>query len=613
MTIPEGFKVVGRESASIPDGYREVTPGRKINKALEFANKLAQGATFGFGDEISAAMVGGLASMTGGNFRDGYDYALADIRGNMEEFEQQNPKLAMGAEIVGAIGTGGITGARLLGADTLRGLSTAGRYGRIAAVGAVEGGAYGAGSSDEGRLVPALQGALIGSVLAPAGTKAADWLIEGGKSGASFMGRKLSDTPRNEAIRAIRNAAVSEGVDADDAVRMLNELGPDATIADLGENFRLLARAAADESGQMKSQARSMVNNRQMGQQQRLLDAAEIASGAKAGNFNTARQALITSRRDAAKPLYDAAFDMGITPNGALVDVLNRPAMASAMRKAVRLAANEGDEVEGNLLKQLHYAKMDLDDQIGTAIRSGNGNKARSLMLVKNDLLKVVDSQNSSYAKARELYSGDSQMLNAMDSGLDLFKMSVDNIDETLKGMTKSEKDLFNLGAVRAIRDKLDDTNMTHDATKRLLGTKSNRERLGKIMTDPESFIRRALAESEFTRTRNVVSGGSPTSERLAAQESLSGSIQPELITGLLTQNAAAAGVALARMLSKKKVTPETVKEIANVMLRQGTPPGEVLKIFTSPALSRQLGTAYEEVILPSIAGALVPLSESLK
>ena len=195
MVMPEGFEVVGAKSSDVPQGFEVVPEHRKINSFLEFANKIAQGATFGFGDEISAAMAGGLAAATGGNFRDAYEYSLGHIRDNMEEFERQHPGLAAAAEIGGAITTGGIGGAKLLGGKTLEGASAAAKYGAISGLGAAEGGLYGAGTAEGERMLPAIQGALIGAVAAPVGTKVTDWLLKGGKTAASFVGRKLSDTP----------------------------------------------------------------------------------------------------------------------------------------------------------------------------------------------------------------------------------------------------------------------------------------------------------------------------------------------------------------------------------------------------------------------------------
>lgn len=605
MTIPEGFQVVGRERNQLPEGFQQVSP--KINKTLQFAQKLAQGATFGFGDEISAAMVGAMSKLTGGEFKDAYDFSLKRIRSQEEEFSKQNPKMALGAELAGALVTGGMAGAKALNPKVLESASAAGKYGRIAAVGGAEGALYGAGTGADDRGERALTGLLIGAAAAPVGAKVIDLAVRGIGTTASYAGRKLGDTPKDQAVRALRSAAEAEGIDADDALRILDDLGPNATLADLGENFRLLARGATDQAGGFKASATSAMNARQMGQQQRLLDAAEVAAGQKAGNFNVARQVLIESRKAKASPLYESAFLEDIALNPELLSVLERPAMKAALNKAAKLAANEGDDVGENLLKKIHYAKMNLDDQIGAAVRAGSGNKARILTSLKNDLLAQVDELSPDYAEARQLFSTDSRMLNSMDEGLKLFTMSSDEMAETMAGMTPSEQDLFKLGAVRSIKDQLEKTGMTFDATRRLISTKSMRDKLGQIFPDPEDFIKKTLAEAEFSRTRQVLTGGSQTSGNLSGKEFLSDSIQPEVMAGLASLDPVAAGQAILSAFTKNKVTPQTVTELANMMLEQGVSPAQVRRVFETPAFKRSIGSAYDRVVVPAVAGAIAP------
>lgn len=607
MASKFGGQAVDSKFGGVP-----VEPERPINSGLQFAQKLAQGATFGFGDEISAGMVGAAAALTGGNFRDAYNYALGNIRADEAEFAKQNPKIAIGAEIAGAVLTGGMAGGRVLSQPAMANLSTAGRYGRIAGVGAAEGALYGAGTGTDDRADRALTGFLVGAVAAPVGAKLMDLAVRGVGTTASYAARKLGDTPKDQAIRAIRAAAEAEGIDADDAVRMLDQLGPQATIADLGENFRSLARAATDQSGAFKTEARNLMNTRQLGQQQRILDAAEVAAGQRGGNFNVARQLLVESRKDAAKPLYDSAFlnDIKLTTN--LAKVLMRPDLKSAMNKAQRMAANEGDEIGENLLKRIHYAKMDLDDKIGAAVRAGAKNRVRILTTLKDDLLREVDSLSSDYRQARNIFSSDSKMIGAMDEGVNLFKLSVDEMAEAMKGMTASEKDLFRLGAVRAIKDQLDNTSMTHDATRKLISTQAMREKLGMIFPEPEDFIKKTLAEAEFSRTRQILTGGSPTAERLAGQQSLVADIQPDLVGGLVSNDPIMAGRALLGIFTKNKVTPEVINQLANTMLEQGMNPAQIRRTFAAPTFRNAIGSSYDRVVLPTLRGSLGGVSGAL-
>src|SRR5699024_457261 len=145
---------------------------------------------------------------------------------------------------------------------------------------------------------------------------------------------------------------------------------------------------------------RSLMNLRQAGQQDRLLQAAEVASGQRAGNFQQARQALIQGRKAASAPLYEEAFRTGIQETPELAELMTRPAMRSAMSRATKMAADEGLDASGNLMVRLHYAKMRLDDMIGQAKRAGGNNQVRILTGLKNELLDQMDGQSPAYKQA---------------------------------------------------------------------------------------------------------------------------------------------------------------------------------------------------------------------
>jgi hypothetical protein len=101
-----------------------------------------------------------------------------------------------------------------------------------------------------------------------------------------------------------------------------------------------------------------------------------------------------------------------------LQDLLQRPAMQDAMTNASRIAGNFGKTIDNrNLIQQLHYAKMHLDDQIGAAQASGKTNDFRSLLDTKNALLGVMDDLSPAYAQARKNFQTASKPMSRMDVG----------------------------------------------------------------------------------------------------------------------------------------------------------------------------------------------------
>jgi hypothetical protein len=109
----------------------------------------------------------------------------------------------------------------------------------------------------------------------------------------------------------------------------------------------------------------------------------------------------------------------GLNPVGVrLQEVLQRPAMQTAMKNAHMQAANRGIHLdERNLIQQLHYAKMDLDGQISAASRSGDSTTMGGLLDTKNTLLGVMDDLSPAYKQARQGFQASSRPLNRMDVG----------------------------------------------------------------------------------------------------------------------------------------------------------------------------------------------------
>ena len=161
------------------DGTWRVTPVGSAEAQsgwAGFGRTLAQGATFGFSDEISGA----LGAIGKGTYEESRDQA----RENLAQYREEHPALAFGAEALGGLATGILgpaalaargTGAGLRGVSQasglLRGGSAAGRTARAAEVagglgkggtatskmlqagklGALEGGVYGVGAGGEAR------------------------------------------------------------------------------------------------------------------------------------------------------------------------------------------------------------------------------------------------------------------------------------------------------------------------------------------------------------------------------------------------------------------------------------------------------------------------------
>jgi hypothetical protein len=144
----------------------------------QIIRSLAQGATFGFAEEIEAG-VRAAASMLGIGEDKGYEAIRDEIRQKLANFKKENPGTAITSEIVGAIIP---TIAAVVASG---GTAAPAALARLAGIGAVEGGLTGLGTSESktvgGMAGDTATGAITGAVLSPA-------LVLGGRQIASKAG-----------------------------------------------------------------------------------------------------------------------------------------------------------------------------------------------------------------------------------------------------------------------------------------------------------------------------------------------------------------------------------------------------------------------------------------
>jgi hypothetical protein len=136
---------------------------------------------------------------------------------------------------------------------------------------------------------------------------------------------------------------------------------------------------------------------------------------------DVARQAAVSARGAAAKPLYEAADAMAVEADSELGKLLARPSMQKAISRASQLATEAGEDfsVEGNLTgRSLHILKMAMDDLADAPAGSGiGGNEARAIKGTRDALLSWIEKKVPDYGAAREAFKSGSQPINQMDVG----------------------------------------------------------------------------------------------------------------------------------------------------------------------------------------------------
>lgn len=565
-----------------------------------------QGLSFGLSDEVTAATAAlGAKIFDGADFTDAYSTIQKQLGDKRDSFSADNPVLSTGLEVAGGLLTGGIGGAKALGGQAMKQASNLGKMGRISGIGAVEGGIYGAGSANQGeRLAGGAQGAALGGALAPLGAGAVNALGKVGGSVTNYAADKLTKTPTTQAQQVLRDTADAVGLSADDIVKRVKALGPEGTITDSDDAFRSVARAGMNRQGTMSDKGKTLANTRQKAQQKRLMGSIESISG-KSSEYNSTLKGIVKRRSDEAAPLYGEAHEIGMEMTEGLAKLKADPLFKRAFNQGEKWAKSDGDD---RLLNQLHHAKLNLDDQIGSAIRSGEGNKARILMKKKTELMGEIGSQNPKYLEAAEVYADESALKNAMELGRDILKKDPEEIQELLNGMTKGEAELFRLGGVKALADRFDKVGNNQNAVSKIMNQPRTRKQLSLVLGDDAgAFLKRAGIEEEFTQTRGALTGNSTTAAQQQAGKSLDNSIDAGVLEAVVSGGPTQVISKVVQIATKGQATPETIDALGSMMFKQGMSEKEVRRIFQSSPVRRAFGDEYDEIVAPYIRGAIAP------
>lgn len=501
------------KSLKEPEQFSTEMPETKYGNV---GNSFFGGLTAGMADEFSGA-VGAIGSyldrrpgtqgaFDGQSFLDRYRSIRDQTRADEAAFSDRNPSVALTAEIAGGLATGGVGASRLAGAKGMAQLGEAARAGGL--LGAVSGAGYSEADSVEGVLTDTVQGGLLG-----AGTGA---LLPGAK--------RLYDTatsPQARAANRLNKLLKRDGVGADDLAQRLADQ-PDALVADVGgENVLRAAETVAQMPGRGAQVATEALEARQMGQADRISSLLDEAIGG--ADFHKARKALESTMKANSKPLYDQAYAESLQLSETMKGLMPRLKDDGILKAAVKKARLDGQITGGNM-RVFDYAKREIDDRIGTAVRQGRGNDARIYRDLKETLVTEMDEQVPVYAQARAAYAGPKQLDSALEKGRKFLREDAESIEEALSGMAESEVEHFRIGALRALRDRVMGKSDTADSFKAIFSNPLMRGKIEALFPDQESFEAFAVRmgdEAQYFKNKTQILGNSATFRRQQGAEDL--------------------------------------------------------------------------------------------
>jgi hypothetical protein len=481
-----------------------------------------------------------------------YDDELKAVNQYVEATKATNPRTETAGNIAGSVGALaplGMTalGARLLGmTGTLPARVVQGGIGG-AAISAADSAARGRDSIGTDAAV----GAGISAAVPVAG-RAAGALYENfvKRTGIPQAIAGYATTARDKVARAMGDDAVTP--------QAMREIGPQGMLLDAGPNLRLQGEALATQPGQANRIVSDAVTSRHQAAGGRIRNEVDATLGPYT-NFRDTQQAAIAARRASGNQLYTAAFEnaqpVNIGPAIQAIDDVIRPGIPAhvpsqggpapdsiqAVLTRVRdvLGGNGAQRIDA---RNLHTVKMDLDDMIDSAVRSGKNNQARLLGTVRDRVVTGLEESTGGaeglYAQARRQYRSDSQVINALDDGRALFNKATrpDDLVAAVRDMSAAERAAFRIGSRDAVDEIMGTVANDALAARTLFAKDWNERKLRAVIGDEQAqrLLSTIGREDTFAQTYGAVQRGSQTRGRMAAGEEFPSTVEgvPQLLRG---------------------------------------------------------------------------------
>lgn len=480
-------------------------------------SQLLQGLTLGFSDEAIAAMRSAMG-------QGAYEDLVKGEREALRQYSEANPVTSTAAQIAGGVVPAVVTGgASLIPGVTRAAASTMGpkaaallfgtkpTVGRLAATGAGSGAVSAVGTTEKPAgewAEEAAKGAAAGAAGAGSAALVGKYVVMPGyRRLKSALG--YGDTNRMADV-AIAKALEKDGLTPEAAAQKLAAFSRgEMTLADLGENTAGLLRRASATPGAARMETKAALATREVERIPRVSeDLRSLMSGSK--DFYTDVTDLIKKRGEDAQALYKAAYDASpsFTPQTApeIAKLRALPSFQSAMKDGARRMQDLGLDIGDpkNTLRALHETKLALDDMIESAVRKGEGNQARTLIDMKNRMLRDMEQASPEYKIAREAYAGDSELLAAMKEGQRIYQLPEQEMRKLITRFqdSPSEYDAFRSGIAQAMLEKMRTAGPGTDPMKAIL-SRDAEQKLRRAFRDDAAFdeFKNRLAQEQTMLT----------------------------------------------------------------------------------------------------------------
>ena len=601
-------------------------PVEDIN-ARNVARSVAQGATFGFSDEIGAGVRSLIPDNNDLSFSERYRANKGEIEGQQKRFERQHPVASTVGELAGGALTGGVGLAK-------SGAATAARQapgllkiaGQGAAIGAGTGAAYGAGKAQEGETlegaaIGGTTGALVGGTLSPA-------MAILGRTAPSIIKRTKdlfrAPNPATEKIVGKVTDDIADALTDEEAAAMIGEIakrggmtpeyingqlekfGSKATLADVDKNFAELLHDSISRFSPAKGAVAKQYTERLFQEHGDVLTSlSKQFNNHTADDIYNALENSARQRTKLAKPLYEEAFSSGFNIDLSKNPVFKIKNVQDKMKLANQMALNDVDRVvtnkagenvaKVNPVERLHYTKQMLWDEAESLRRSG---ATRQAAIVDGQRKAIDEALNTvePYAKARKIWSSSKEADEAGVIGQDFMKMNAREFKRAIDGMNPHEIERVKMGMIDTMSTKIEKTADKTSVARRIIENEDTRKKMLTVFKgdkEIKELEKNAEKWDLFRQTNRTLTQRSATKEGIQAGKEIDdiagffkGSISDKVLAAL----------------KGDRLTSERANMIANILRKEGLTKPDIERLFSlnKKIFSPGRGTAGAQTAITS-------------
>ncbi|MBB4092388.1 hypothetical protein [Brucella pecoris] len=586
---PEGM-VFNPKTGQMEDLGSPINLNIPTGRAAAIGIGAGQGAGFGLLDEATAA----LSVPFGGD----YDYNLGVMREAEKRAASDHPGAYYSGMIGGGIGTG--VGLAKGGVSLTANAMNAGKgLNRVAGASALEGALLGAaqgfgngeGNFDD-RAVSALKSGGLGLALGGAAPYAIAGVSAASKPIVAPLMARLR--PQKYADAALNTALSRSGTSSDRIARALDSARADGqdmfNVADaMGHQGRRMLSTVVRTPNDARQEVFEQLVSRQTGQGDRLVNA--LSEGFGAADTAAQRTAGLTAARDTlADANYAAARasagPVNVSPVIQHIDDTIRPGVQQIVSPVDDIA---GDSIERALtgyrarmtddtsnltdFNRVLTLKKDVSDAVKVAERAGQGNRARALGQLNNQLDRALEQASPGYRAANDTFKSQSKIIDAVETGQNAASArmrAMDNID-TFSAMHPGERIAFRSGYADPwiARVEAASSSPTTNKARMLITDKTAKEFPAfAVPSKADQMARRIGREQKMFATANEAMGGSKTADNLADMADMA-NFDPSIFSGLMRGSIKDTAVAaFTKLLTEAKGTPKPViQRLAKVLM----------------------------------------------